>query len=251
MPALTARPSLTKTRPAYDGHNGAMLRDALEALGIVHHVDQPWRGLPTEYVVCSVPGRARVWIHCVAEPSARTPEGRRFADHYDLPTVALWVVVAVVTDGDSTRFVFNGISDECKPTASAGTQAGKCAAAVAEHFGLTLPEPGRVCLHCGRGIKWIEDDGQGAWYDSSNGIGCVDGESLHAPEPLCGSCEDYGWITHYDRSTDGITGHSPCDNAPCVARFEKRAAEYKRKGAAEEAEAAAHECADYLCCPPF
>ncbi|TLS44909.1 hypothetical protein FE633_17330 [Streptomyces montanus] len=251
MSTLTARPSLTKTHSAYDCHTGAMLRDALEALGIVHHVDQPWRGLPTEYLVCSVPGRARVWIHCVADPSARTPEGRQFADHYDLPAVALRAVAATVTDDEGTQFVYNGFGDEHKPTASAGMQAGQCAAAVAEHFGLTLPEPERVCVHCGRGIEWIEDDGQGAWYDSSNWIECVDGESLHAPEPLCGWCEDYGLIEVFDDSFDSLKGHTTCDNAPCVARAEKRAAEYERKRAAEEAEAAAHVCADHLCCPPF
>ncbi|MFB7594628.1 hypothetical protein [Streptomyces sp. NPDC056160] len=251
MSTLIARPSLTKARPAYDGYTGAMLREALEALGIVYHVDKPWRDLPMEYVVCSVPGRARVWISCVAGPSARTLEGRRFSDHYDLPAVALWAVAATVTDDEGTQFVYNGFGDEHKPTAPAGIQAGQCAAAVAEHFGLTLPEPEPVCVHCGRGIEWIEDDGQGAWCDSSHWIGCVSGETLHAPEPLCGSCEDYGLITHYDRSTDGITGHSRCDNAPCVARAEKRAAEYERRRAAEEAEAAAHVCADHLCCPPF
>ncbi|MER6520027.1 hypothetical protein ABT246_24630 [Streptomyces sp. NPDC001553] len=80
---------------------------------------------------------------------------------------------------------------------------------------------------------------------------CVSGETQHAPEPLCSSCEDHGLITQYDRATDGITGHSRCDNAPCVARAEKRAAEYERKRAAEEAEAAAHVCAGHLCCPPF
>ncbi|MFG3403694.1 hypothetical protein [Streptomyces sp. NPDC048142] len=82
-------------------------------------------------------------------------------------------------------------------------------------------------------------------------LSCVSGETLHAPEPLCASCEDSGLITHYDRSTDGITGHSRCDNAPCVARAEKRAAEYEHKRAAEEAEADAHVCAGHLCCPPF
>ncbi|MFJ6484230.1 MULTISPECIES: hypothetical protein [unclassified Streptomyces] len=56
----------------------------------------------------------------------------------------------------------------------------------------------------------------------------VSGETLHAPEPLCGSGEERGVITHFDRSTDGITGHSRCDNAPCVAG----------------AETAVHVCAD-------
>ncbi|MFJ5071700.1 hypothetical protein ACIQC7_35320 [Kitasatospora sp. NPDC088556] len=80
---------------------------------------------------------------------------------------------------------------------------------------------------------------------------CVSGETPHAPEPLCGSCEDSGLITHYDRSTDGITGHSRCDNEQCAARAENRAAEHERKRAAEDAAAAAHVCADRLCCPPF
>ncbi|MFD9868520.1 hypothetical protein, partial [Streptomyces niveus] len=105
----TTRPSLTKTRPTYHGHTGAMLRDALEALGIVHHVDQPRRGLPTEYLVCSMPGRARVWIHCVADPSAHTPEGRRFADHYDLPTVALWWGCAPPTHDKKNPHLFKRV----------------------------------------------------------------------------------------------------------------------------------------------
>ncbi|MFJ2778181.1 hypothetical protein [Kitasatospora sp. NPDC087315] len=79
----------------------------------------------------------------------------------------------------------------------------------------------------------------------------VSGETPHAPEPLCGSCEDSGLITHYHPSTDGITGYSRCDDAQCVARAAKRAAEHERKRAAEEAAAAAHVCAGHLCCPPF
>ncbi|MEU8436800.1 hypothetical protein AB0F18_28625 [Streptomyces sp. NPDC029216] len=63
----------------------------------------------------------------------------------------------------------------------------------------------------------------------------VSGETPHAPEPLCGSCEDHGLITRFDRSTDGITGHSRCDNAPCEAG----------------AETAAHVCAGRRYCPPF
>ncbi|WP_203631526.1 hypothetical protein [Streptomyces halstedii] len=78
----------------------------------------------------------------------------------------------------------------------------------------------------------------------------VSGETPHEPEPLCGSCQDYGLITHYDPSTDGITGHSRCADAQCVERAAKRAAEHERKRAAEEAEAAAHVCAGHLCCPP-
>ncbi|MFK0154128.1 hypothetical protein ACIQVK_18905 [Streptomyces sp. NPDC090493] len=248
---LTARPSLTKTRPAYDGYTGDMLRDALETLGIVHHVDHPWRGLTAEYLVCSMPERARVWIHCVADPSARTPEGCRFAGHYDLPTVALWAVAATVTDDDGTRFVYNGFGDEHKPTASAGMQAGQCAAAVAEHFGLTLPEPERVCVHCARVIEWIEAGGQGGWHDSSNWIGCMDGERPHTPEPLCGWCEDYGLIEVFDDSTDALKGHTTCDNAPCVARLIMRSDQAERERQAAQAQAAAHECTDLLCCPPF
>lgn len=251
MSTLTARPSLTKARPAADGHTGAMLRDALEALGIVHHVDQPWRSTAKEFLVCSVPGRARVWIHCLADPSACTPEGRRYADHYDLPTAALWAVAATVTDDESTRLVFIGFGGQHEFSASAGMQAGKCAAAVAAHFGLTAPKPEYTCLDCARVIELIEADGQGAWYDSSNRIGCVDGGSLHAPEPLCGWCHDYGLIEIFDDSTDGLKGHTACDNAPCVARRIARSDQAERELQAAQAQAAAHECTGPLCCPPF
>ncbi|WP_338675947.1 hypothetical protein V1460_25485 [Streptomyces sp. SCSIO 30461] len=260
MSTLTARLSLTKTHPAYDGHTGAMLRDALEALGIVHHVIQPRHELPTEYLVCSVPGRTRVWIHCVADPSARsgsdpfahTLEGRRFADHYDLPAVVLWAVVAMAIDDESTQCVFDGHGDEHKPMASAGMQAGQCAAAVANHFGLTVvPEPEYTCLHCAWAIEWIEADGQGAWHDSFNGIVCVDGEDQHTPEPLCGWCQDYGLIEVFDDSTDALKGHTTCDNAPCVARRIMRSDQAERERQAAQAQAAAHECTGPLCCPPF
>ncbi|MFF3625105.1 hypothetical protein [Streptomyces sp. NPDC002467] len=64
---------------------------------------------------------------------------------------------------------------------------------------------------------------------------CVSGETPHAPEPLYGSHEDHGLITHLDRSTDGTTGHSRRDNAPCAA------------GAATTA----HVCTGRRYCPPF
>ncbi|MFE7116567.1 hypothetical protein ACFU99_14260 [Streptomyces sp. NPDC057654] len=254
MSASTARLSLTKTRPAHDGRTGTMLRDALQALGIAHHVEQPWHRLPTEYLVCSVPGRAPVWIHCMADPSARTPEGRRFADHYDLPTTALSAVAAMVTDDESTRLVFDGFSDELMPTTSAGIQVGQCAAAVAGHFGMTVPKPEHTCLHCTRAVEWIEADGQGAWHDSSNRIGCGDDESLHAlhaPEPQCGWCEDYGLIEIFDDSTDAFKGHIECENAPCVARRIMRRDQAERERRAAQAQAAAHKCTGPLCCPPF
>ncbi|MCC2280918.1 hypothetical protein LKL35_36985 [Streptomyces sp. ET3-23] len=68
---------------------------------------------------------------------------------------------------------------------------------------------------------------------------------------LCSWCEDTGSITIHHPSTDGITGHRECDNPPCVARGERLVAEYEARKAREEAEAAAHVCADALCCPPF
>ncbi|MFD4247842.1 hypothetical protein ACFWP3_40635 [Streptomyces sp. NPDC058525] len=80
---------------------------------------------------------------------------------------------------------------------------------------------------------------------------CVSGGTPHAPEPLCGSCGDSGLITLYDRSTDGVTGRSRCDNARCVARTEERVAERERKRAADEVAADAHVCADDFCCPPL
>jgi hypothetical protein len=82
----------------------------------------------------------------------------------------------------------------------------------------------RTCLHCARDIEWIEADGQGAWYDSSNRTGCADGETPHAPAPLCGSCDDYGVIEIRHASTDGLIGHRPCDDPLCADRRAKAAA---------------------------
>ncbi|MEU2990113.1 hypothetical protein [Streptomyces sp. NPDC001758] len=91
----------------------------------------------------------------------------------------------------------------------------------------------RTCLHCAREIEYIEADGQGAWYDSSNRTGCVDGEQPHAPEPLCGSCQDYGLIEIRHASTDGLIGHRPCDDPACTDRREKAAARAAEKHTGE------------------
>ncbi|MFD9868519.1 hypothetical protein [Streptomyces niveus] len=123
---------------------------------------------------------------------------------------------------------------------------------MADHFGLlTAPEPESTCLDCARVIELIEANGQGARYDSSNRIGCVDGGSLHAPEPLCGWCHDYGLIEIFDDSTDALKGHTTCDNAPCVARRIMRSDQAERERQAAQAQASAHECTGPLCCPPF
>ena len=63
-----------------------------------------------------------------------------------------------------------------------------------------------------------------------------------APEPDCGSCEDYGEITTYHPSTDGVTGTRPCLDEACQAR---RAAAHAPRPEVE------HVCTVPLCCPPF
>ncbi|MFJ8785932.1 hypothetical protein [Streptomyces sp. NPDC102476] len=236
--------TLTRTRPAADLHMGALLRGALARQGVTVYVERPWTSLPNEYLVAAVPGRARVWIHAMSCSGAT---------HYDIPLGELMAVAAVVTDETNTRFVYDGFSDDnARPLA----QAEACAEAVAAFLGTQTPEPEpepeRECLHCGRGIEWIEADGQGAWYDSSNWIGCVDGANLHAPAPLCGWCEDYGVIEIFHESTDAVIGHRPCDNRPCVKRRTKAAAEAEAERARTEAEAEAHTAVcTPQCCPPF
>ncbi|MGW2658525.1 hypothetical protein ACWC1D_33360 [Streptomyces sp. NPDC001478] len=232
---------LTRTRPGADLHMGALLRDALTRHGVTSlRVDKPWPSLPSEYLVAEVPGRPRVWIH------ATSCNG---TIHYDTPRDELMAVAAVVTDETNTRFVYDGFSDDnTRPVA----QAESCAEAVAAFLGVQAPEPERECLHCERRIEWIEADGQGAWYDSSNWTGCVDGENLHAPAPLCSSCEDYGVIEIHHESTDAVTGHQPCDNQPCLRRRMNAAAEAEAQRACAEAQAEAHKAVcTPQCCPPF
>ncbi|NUQ96133.1 MAG: hypothetical protein HOY79_06065 [Streptomyces sp.] len=90
----------------------------------------------------------------------------------------------------------------------------------------------RTCFHCARDIEWIEADGQGAWYDSSNRTGCADGETPHAA-PLCGSCDDYGVIEIRHASTDGLIGHRPCNDPLCADRRAKAAARAAEKHTGE------------------
>ncbi|MEE1736459.1 hypothetical protein PUR49_08095 [Streptomyces sp. BE147] len=232
---------LTRTHPGTDLHMGALLRDALTRHGVTSvRVDKPWPSLPNEYLVAEVPGRAPVWIH------AASCNG---ATHYDIPRGELMAVAAVVTDERNTRFVYDGFSDDnTRPRAQAET----CAEAVAAFLGVQAPEPQRECLHCGRRIEWIEADGQGAWYDSSNRTGCMDGTDLHAPAPRCWSCEDTGVIEIFHASTDALIGHRPCDDRPCVKRRTKAAAEAQAERARAEAEAEAHAAVcTPQCCPPF
>ncbi|MEV5283375.1 hypothetical protein ACFYMW_35750 [Streptomyces sp. NPDC006692] len=235
---------LTRTHPGTDLHMGALLRDALTRHGVTSvRVDKPWPSLPNEYLVAEVPGRARVWIH------AASCNG---ATHYDIPRGELMAVAAVVTEEKNTRFVYDGFSDNnARPAAQAET----CAEAVAAFLGVQAPEPDRECLHCERRIEWIEADGQGAWYDSSNGTGCVDvadDAALHAPAPLCWSCEDTGAIDIFHASTDAVIGHRPCEDRPCVKRRTKAASEAEAARTRTEAEAEAHAAVcTPQCCPPF
>jgi len=236
--------TLAKTAPSTETHMGALLRDALARHGVTVRVDRPSPVLPTEFLVAEHPGHTPVQIDSYSRHGAR---------HYDIPRAELTAVAAVITDDKSTRFVYDGFSDDARPV----EQAEACAAAVARHFGLPAREAPnaaaeeRTCMHCARVIEWIEADGQGAWYDSSNQTGCADGENPHAPEPLCGWCEDTGMIILYDASTDAITGHRPCDNPPCVKRREAAATRWEEEHKRAKAEATAHVCTDALCCPPF
>lgn len=135
--ALAERHSLTKTRPAADGYTGVLLLEALAPYipdGVRVRVDRPWASLPNEYIVCERPGYARVWAHCVAAPEARTPDGYRFSDHYDIPAGVLWAVAATVTDEENTRFVYDGFS--APEGMSARGQARDFARAVAVQLGV-------------------------------------------------------------------------------------------------------------------
>ncbi|MFF3363607.1 hypothetical protein [Streptomyces misionensis] len=120
--------SLVKTRPGTDLHMGVLLRDALAFQGIGVRVDKPWRSLPSEFLVAEREGHTRVWIHAASWNGAT---------HYDIPRAELMAVAAVITDEVSTRFVYDGFSDEnARPVA----QAEAMAAAVARHFGLPVRE---------------------------------------------------------------------------------------------------------------
>lgn len=120
--------TLNKTRPGIELHMGALLRDALAFQGISVRVDRPWPSLPSEYLVAEREGYTRVWIH------AASCNG---ASHYDIPRAELIAVAAVITDDASTRFVYDGFSDEnARPVA----QAKAMAAAVARHFGMPVRE---------------------------------------------------------------------------------------------------------------
>ncbi|MFJ2419277.1 hypothetical protein [Streptomyces brevispora] len=132
------RHSLTKPRPAADEYTGALLLEQLAYLipdGVRLRIDRPWRGLPNEYIVCERAGYARVWIHCAADVDARDADGYRLPDHYDIPQAKLWVVAAVVTDDESTRFVYDGFS--APDDMSARAQIVQCAEAVAVQLGVS------------------------------------------------------------------------------------------------------------------
>jgi len=107
---------------------GVLLRDALAFQGISVRVDKPWRSLPSEYLVAEREGYTPVWIHAASCNST---------SHYDTPRADLMAVAAVITDDASTRFVYNGFSDEpARPIA----QAEAMAAAVARHLDLPVRE---------------------------------------------------------------------------------------------------------------
>ncbi|MEU7317442.1 hypothetical protein [Streptomyces sp. NPDC007083] len=68
---------------------------------------------------------------------------------------------------------------------------------------------------------------------------------------FCPSCQDYGYVEIFHPSTDALVGHRPCEDELCVRWGERRAAHVATARARREAEEAAHECVDDLCCPPF
>lgn len=170
------RHSLIKTRPDSEQRTGALIRAALERYDVTHRVG----GGAAEHGWLATTGHTGAAVYITAH-HPRQPMS------YDVPTDGLIAIHAVVTTDTGTRFVYAGDPDDLHPDPA--VEAGKCAEAVAAFLGLPIAEPEHQCLHCGRSIEWIEADGQGAWYDSSNWIGCVDGESLHTPAPFCGSCE--------------------------------------------------------------
>lgn len=125
------RHTLVKTAPADEMRMGALLLEALGRHGVTVRVDKPWRSIPSEYLVCTSPqtSTARVWVH-----SASCNDGMT---HYDIPRAELMAVAAVVTDEESTRFVYDGFSDDnARPVA----QAVACAVAVASFLGLPVTE---------------------------------------------------------------------------------------------------------------
>lgn len=118
--------SFSKTREGEELHMGSIMRGALENQGIRFWVCKPYRSLPNEYLVAEHEGHTRVWIH------AASCNG---GTHYDIPRRELMAVAAVITDDESTRFVYDGFSDE---NARPVQQAEEMAAAVAQHFGMTV-----------------------------------------------------------------------------------------------------------------
>lgn len=127
--------SLTKTRPGTMPHMGALLRGALERHGVPVRVAKPWASLPHEYRVAQAqPEGPSVWIHC------NDHDGRT---HYDIPRTSLMAVAAVVTDKESTRFVYDGFTAADVAATAADDvdawpagQADECARAVAAFLGL-------------------------------------------------------------------------------------------------------------------
>jgi len=108
--------------------------------------------------------------------------------HYDIPRTSLMAVAAVVTDEKSTRFVYDGFT---------AADAADAAAAAAW--------PAGQAKECARAVA--------AFLDLPE-----------YPTPLCTWCDDYGLIEICDASTDAVISHRPCNNPPCVARGEERAA---------------------------
>ncbi|MCX4554157.1 hypothetical protein [Streptomyces sp. NBC_01500] len=118
--------TLSKTRPGSELHMGALLREALAFQGISVRVYKPWRSIPSEYLVAEREGYTRVWIH------ATSCNG---TSHYDISRAELMAVAAVITDDVSTRFVYDGFSDDAARPVS---QAVAMSAAVARHFDMMV-----------------------------------------------------------------------------------------------------------------
>lgn len=201
-----------KTAPADQMRMGAVIRGALERAGVAHRV----AGGAAERGRLATTGQRGAAVHITAH-------GCNGETDYDVPRAVFIGLTAVVTTSTGTRAVYDGIARQMRPTQDAR----QCARAVAAYLN---PDGPRTCLHCGREVTWIENAGQGAWYDSSNRAGCPDnwtecpdGQADHTPEPQCGSCEDYGDYPLHDGSTDAVIGYRQCEDAACVARGVARA----------------------------
>ncbi|MFD4949640.1 hypothetical protein ACFWNT_46000 [Streptomyces sp. NPDC058409] len=87
--------------------------------------------------------------------------------------------------------------------------------------------------HIGTTAVVTTDEGTSLVYDGTSANlrpvedaeACARAVAAHlGTTPLCGTCEDYGFVYLYHPSTDAITGTTPCPDEACRQRGEERAA---------------------------